>query len=34
MRERAAGIGAALNVVSEPERGTQITLVWHTPRNA
>ena len=30
MRERAAGIGAALNIVSEPDRGTQITLVWHT----
>jgi signal transduction histidine kinase len=34
MRERAASIGAALNLASEPERGTQITLVWHTPRSA
>jgi signal transduction histidine kinase len=28
MQERADKIGASLNVVSEPHRGTNVTIIW------
>jgi signal transduction histidine kinase len=31
MRERAEAIGSALSVVGRPDRGTEVTLVWHNP---
>jgi len=31
MRERAEAIGSTLNVVGRPDRGTEVTLVWHNP---
>jgi nitrate/nitrite-specific signal transduction histidine kinase len=33
MRERAAGIGARLRILSRPGRGTSVTVAWRPPRS-